>query len=151
MHWTSPNTVISSTRSLQRCHYIYLSQHQSCELQYQVIQLGVKFISQQQSCCPKVAPQHLHSWIATRQCCGYSLSHHQGKLHSLTGSHSALLYWEHFTAPSQFNPFCSQVFFPSTPDHSLGHELPLLKSDNLNFPFSIYRPLSCNLLQDACN
>lgn len=37
MHWTSPNAVISSTRSPQRCHYIHLSQHQSCELQYLVI------------------------------------------------------------------------------------------------------------------
>lgn len=53
--------------------------------------------------------------VATKQSCGCFLCHWERKLHSLTRSPSV----PGFPNSSQFHPFCSQVFLPSVPHHSL--------------------------------
>lgn len=94
-----------STRSLHHelIPYIHLHWHQSQERWHEMCQPSNGSIPQCQLCCPEVAPERWYSRIATRQCCHYFLSHQQGKLHCLTGSHSPSV----IPASSQFNLFCN--------------------------------------------
>lgn len=102
--------------------YPYI-QNESWEHQHQVPQPGFKFILQRPLCCPKVSLERLHCRIATRQCCSYFLSHHQGKLHSLREKSFPL--WN-----------LQLGLFDLHARAFLGHKLPLLSSYNLNFPFN---------------